>query len=122
MIPTRAVFQRGETVMLALDVQSGDSDQVTGIVAKLRRLPVGNYSLKADADVAATFTVVPRAASGLIAEGWDLTIPAATSAALTAGQYLADARIEIAGVVVTTNPIIVEIREPATVTAGAGVP
>ena len=108
-------FERGEDVTIALDIVSGGTvDDVTAISAKLRGLAPGQRTLAPDAAVAATFDVTERAAAGDIPEGWTLLIPAAESVDLDAGNYLADARITIAGGEQTTESVMVRIVEPAT--------
>lgn len=104
------VFTRGETIVLALDALTGDPLTVTAITAKLRALPPGRTTIAPSTPTAADFTVTSRAANGDVPAGWDLV---AASSALAAGRYGADARLVIAGGVVITDMIIVEIREGA---------
>ena len=108
---TPYIFQRGETISLALDAVSGDPASVSAISAKLKAVPPGRTSVPALAPVAASFAIVSRAAAGDIPAGWTLTIAAAISAALTPGAYLADARLEVAGGVVVTESVALRIRE-----------
>lgn len=104
------VFTRGETILLALDALTGDPLTVTGISAKLRAIAPGRTTIAPSAPVAATFTVTARAANGSVPAGWDLV---AASSALAAGRYIADARLEIAGGIIITDMIMVDIREGA---------
>ena len=125
MNPQHAAWQRGETIALAIYIDAGDPADlasVTGVSAKLRRLAPGSVELAADAALVATFDVAARAASADLAAGWTLTIDKDASALIAPGRYLADARFEIGGAVVTSDPIVVVIEEPATVTAGPGAP
>lgn len=115
-------FARGETIKVELDATSGDESAVTEVTMKLRKLLTGQWTLESTATVAATATVTDRAAAGGNPAGWTGTIAAAVSAALTAGQYQFDARLEIGAIVETTDPLYIVITEPATVTDGAGVP
>lgn len=115
-------FARGETIVVELDATSGDETAVTEVTAKLRRLATGQWRLDATAALAATATVTTRAEAGAVPAGWTVTIPAAVSATLDAGQYQLDARLEIGSTVETTDPLFIVITEPATVTDGAGVP
>jgi hypothetical protein len=108
------VFQRGETVSLALDALSGDPASVSAISAQLKALAPGRLNASADAPVAASFTIAPRVATADLPGGWTLTIPASASAALAAGFYTADARIEVAGGVIITDQVAVRIRESVT--------
>jgi hypothetical protein len=107
-------FQRGETLTLALDAISGDPLTVTGISAVLKAVPPGRTAVPDGTPVAAIFTISPRAAQGDIPPGWTLTIPAATSASLVAGAYLADARLEVGGGVIVTVPVAIRIRQSVT--------
>lgn len=115
--PIIYTFQRGETVLMAIDVATGDKDNVSAISADLRKLDPGKWELKPTAAVAASFTLVEREAAGAVAEGWDATISAADSLDLTAGYYLADVRMTISGVVIIDDSIVIEIKEPATLPA-----
>jgi hypothetical protein len=105
------IFQRGETVSLALDALVGDPLTVSAISARVKAVAPGRTGVSAVDPVAAVFNIVPRTATTGIAAGWTLTIPAAVSATLPAGSYLADARIEIGGGVVITESVAISLRE-----------
>jgi hypothetical protein len=111
---TPFTFQRGETVSLALDAVTGDPLSVTSISAVMKAVPPGRTGVPDGAPVAATFSVSPRTAQGDIPPGWTLSIAAATSAALSPGAYLADARLEIAGGVIVTEPVAIRIKPSVT--------
>jgi hypothetical protein len=111
---TPYIFQRGETISLALDAVSGDPASVTAITAQLKAVPPGRTSVPPGSPIAASFSVTSRAAMGEIPAGWTLTIPAATSALLVTGAYLADARLEVAGGVVMTESVALRIRPSVT--------
>jgi hypothetical protein len=108
------IFQRGETVSLALDVLSGDPIAVSVITAQLKAVTPGRLSVAPDAPVAASFTITPRAAVDDLPAGWTLTISASTSATLAAGFYAADARLEVAGGVIITDQVALRIRDAVT--------
>jgi hypothetical protein len=108
------IYQRGETIALALDTLSGDPTNVTAISAQLKAVPPGRAQVPTDAPVAASFAIVARAAAGELPAGWTLTIAPAVSTTLAAGFYAADARIEIAGGVVITDPVSLRIRDAVT--------
>lgn len=108
---TPYIFQRGETISLALDCFTGDPLAVTGISAGMKAVAPGRTGVAAGAPLAAAFVIAPRAAQGDIPAGWTLTIDAAASAALAVGNYLADARLEIGSGVVITESIALSIRE-----------
>ena len=107
-------FQRGETISLALDAVTGDPLTVTAIDAVMKAVPPGRTGVPDNAPVAATFSIAPRAASGEIPPGWTLSINASVSAALTPGAYLADARLEVAGGVIVTEPVALRIKSSVT--------
>jgi hypothetical protein len=107
---TPLTFQRGETIALALDAVNGDPLTVTAINAVLKAVPPGRTGVPDGAPVAATFSIAPRIASGEIPPGWTLSIDATSSAALTPGAYLADARLEVAGGVIVTEPVAIRIQ------------
>ncbi len=111
---TPYIFQRGETVSLALDAMTGDPLTVSGISAALKAVPPGRTGVPDGAPVAATFSISPRSAQGDIPPGWTLTIPAVTSATLAPGAYLADARLEVAGGVIVTEPVAIRIKPSVT--------
>jgi hypothetical protein len=111
---TPYIFQRGETLSLALDAVTGDPLTVTGISAVIKAVPPGRTGVPDGAPVAATFSVQARAAQGDIPPGWTLTIPAATSATLAPGAYLADARLELAAGVIVTEPVAIRIKPSVT--------
>ncbi len=106
---TPYIFQRGETISLALDAVSGNPLDVSAISAKLKAVPPGRTSVPDGAPVAATFVIFARSAEGEIPPGWTLTISAATSATLTPGAYLADARIDVAGGVIVTESVAIRL-------------
>ncbi|MEY4501464.1 MAG: hypothetical protein RIS52_1354 [Pseudomonadota bacterium] len=108
---TPYVFQRGETISLALDAVTGNPLDVAVITAQLKAVPPGRTSVSADAPVAATFVIAARPAVGAIPPGWTLSIAAPTSAVLPAGAYLADARLEVAGGVIVTESIAIRLRQ-----------
>lgn len=108
---TSYIFQRGETIMLALDAVAGDPAAVTAMTAHMKAVPPGRTCVDATTPVAAAFSVSSRTAQGAIPAGWTLTIDAAASAELAAGSYLADARLQVAGGVVITESIGLTIRE-----------
>jgi hypothetical protein len=111
---TPYIFQRGETIVLALDATTGDPLSVSSISAAMKAVPPGRTGVPDGAPVAATFSISPRAAQGEIPPGWTLAISAATSANLTPGAYLADARLEVAGGVIVTEPVAIHIKPSVT--------
>lgn len=112
---TPYTFQRGETVSLALDALAGDPLAVGAISASVKAVAPGRTGVSSGTPVAAVFNITPRAAVGDIPPGWTLTIPAAISATLAAGSYLADARLEVGGGVVITDSVAIALRESVSV-------
>lgn len=104
-------YQRGETIVVALDAVSGDPATVTAITAKLKPLPGGANEIEAAAVPVADFVVTARVASGDIPAGWNLTLSATASAALLPGRYAADARLTVGGGIEIPSFIIIRIRE-----------
>lgn len=88
-------FQRGETILLALDVTTGDIEDVESITGRLRQQVAPN------AEVA--FTVSPRTG------GWNLQIEPEVSETLTTGFWLADAKLTLAGQTIITDPVQVKL-------------
>jgi hypothetical protein len=112
MIPY--VFQRGETISLALDAVAGDPALVSAIAALLKAVPPGRTSVPIGAPVAASFEITTRSAAAETPAGWTLVIPASVSAALPPGAYLADARLGVADGVIITDPVAIRIRDAVT--------
>ncbi|MEK6636991.1 MAG: hypothetical protein AABY88_02795 [Pseudomonadota bacterium] len=108
------IYQRGETISLALDALSGDPGAVSAISAQLKAVAPGRLTIAPDAAVAANFEITPRAAFDDLPAGWTLTIPASVSAMLDAGFYGADARLEVAGGVIITDQVALRIRDAVT--------
>ncbi len=111
---TPYIFQRGETISIALDAVTGDPLSVTSVSAVMKALPIGRTTLPDDAAIAASFVITPRLAEGDVPAGWTLTIPAAVSAGLAPGAYLADARLELAAGVVVTEAVAIRIKPSVT--------
>jgi hypothetical protein len=108
---TPYIFQRGETILLALDCVTGDPLAVSAITASMKAVAPGRTGVDAGAPVAAAFAISPRAAQGDIPPGWTLTVDASASAQLAVGNYRADAKLSVAGGVVITESIPIAIRE-----------
>jgi hypothetical protein len=108
---TPYIFQRGETIVLAIDTVTGDPQSVSAITACIKAVAPGRTSASADTSVAAAFVITQRAAVGDMPPGWNLTIDAGTSALLKSGHYLADARLVVAGGVIITESVLLSIRE-----------
>ena len=104
-------FARGEDIAIALDAVTGDPLSVTSISAALKAIPAWRAVLPVGAAVAASFSITPRAASSDAPAGWTLRIPAAVSATLKAGNYLADALLHLAGGTTITEQIMIRLRE-----------
>jgi hypothetical protein len=111
---TQYIFQRGETISLALDAVAGDPLTVSSISAAMKAVAPGRTGVAPDAPVAAAFTITPRSANGEQPAGWNLTVDAAVSAALVPGNYLADARLGAAGGVTITDSVAICIRDSVT--------
>jgi hypothetical protein len=112
---TPYIFQRGETISIALDAVSGDPLTVSAISAAMKAVAPGRTSFHAGAPVAAAFAIAPRAAVGDVPPGWTLTIPAMVSAALPSGSYLADAKLAVGGGVIVTETVALRIKESVSV-------
>lgn len=111
---TQYIFQRGETISLALDAVTGDPLTVISISAGMKAVAPGRTGISPDTPLAAAFDIASRAASGDQPAGWTLTIDAAVSAGLSPGNYLADARLGSAGGVTITDSVGITIRESVT--------
>jgi len=108
------VFRRGADILVALDAVSGDLTSVTSLSARMRRLPPGRRTVDANAPVAATLSAHARDADGEIPAGWTFSLSAEESEALASGSYLLDAKLVMGSSSITTDPVIINIVEPAT--------
>jgi hypothetical protein len=108
------VFQRGETVSLALEAVSGDPLMVSAVTAAMKPLAPGRATPDPEAAVAATFSVTFVAAGGGDPARWLLTLSAVESAALAAGSYAADARLVIGGGVAITDMVRLRLEDAVT--------
>lgn len=108
------VFQRGETVALALAVVAGDPAIVAGITAAIKPVTAGRGTPDPSVPVAASFDVSFLAAAGDEPARWLLTLSPAVSASLIAGSYFADARLVTAGGVSITETVALTLRDAVT--------
>lgn len=90
-------FDRGETIMVALQAVSGDPAAASNVTARMKAVAWGQSEPDDDAPVAAEFSVSFVPAAGDVAAYWTLEIGAAASAALAPGKYHAAARYDVAG-------------------------
>jgi len=93
---TIGTFRIGEDVVIALDIVEGDAAAIGTITAGMRRMVAVNSAGQFQPDQNQTpiaVIVSPRAASGTIEAGWNLTVPANVTAALAPGLYGIDAKM-----------------------------
>lgn len=90
---TIGTFRAGEDISVALDIVSGLAASVASITAKMQRSTSVIQFAPDRKSPPISLTVSPRAASGDIPAGWNLTLPAADSADLRPGVYGIDARL-----------------------------
>lgn len=114
MTPYR--FQRGETIVLALDAVGAtaqDLEIVSGVSAVLKKTVNGDGVPPATAPAAATCTVSTRPPAGGADGGWLLTIDAASSAQLAPGTYVTNAALELGagGSIEKTDALFIRIEE-----------
>lgn len=104
------VFDRGETIAIALEISTGDPSLVTDVVAKLQFVPWGQEDPSPGQAPAALFTAAAYPAVGNSPAGYTLTIAAGVSATLEPGLYHTDARLVVAGGVIITDRVAIEVR------------
>lgn len=115
MAATLFTRYRGETITIAVADTGAHPGGEALIASSLRPIASGRSRPISAAPDAATMTVAYRVANGGFPSGWLLTLDAADSAALPAGNYLIDLRIaDSTGAVTITDPAIVMLAEPAT--------
>jgi hypothetical protein len=105
------VFDRGETITIALQISAGDPSLVTAVAANLKKMPPANVQLSPASPVIAAFVTAAYPAAGLEPAGWTLSIAAGVSTTLEVGTYITAARVTIAGSVIITDPVSIEIQE-----------
>jgi hypothetical protein len=108
-VRAHAIFQRGETISLALDHVQTDGP-VTAVSALIKRARNGRVPPKEE-PAAGAFTVTARAANGAIPAGWDLVIAAGLP---EAGLYVTDVKMTVAGGTYVTEALFIEIAESVT--------
>lgn len=108
-------FKRGETIAVPLDIISGTKADVTSISASLKKLPLGRRTITPGTPVAAVCEVQDRDADGDIPAGWVMVVDAAVSESLSVGTYLLDARLLIGANYIITEPVFINLAEPASV-------
>jgi len=88
-------FTAGENIALAIDIASGTAPAGLEVSASLIRGRVfGDAFLPSRGATPIALAVTPRAASGEIPAGWNVTLEAADSADLAAGIYAAFGRYQ----------------------------
>ena len=109
-------YRQGETIIVALDVMSGDESTVTAISAAIALLDRGDEELsQEEVDNAIPMIVTARPAVGDIPVGWDFSLTPALSAALEPGKYRVDATLTIgSGEEITSESARVRITRAAT--------
>jgi hypothetical protein len=107
---TNYIFQRGETVAVALQVVAGDAATVSAVTAAMKPVAAGRASVDPAAAVAATFEVTFDASG----PRWLLSLSPVVSAALAAGRYVADARLVVGGGVAITETVALTLRDAVT--------
>lgn len=103
-------FQRGEPIVIARQVVSGEPDGLTAL-ALLK--PATGFSVPAESVAAvATFLVEARDADGATPAMWIFWIPADEAGALPLGRYVTDVRFSIDGETVeVTDPAWIIVSE-----------
>ena len=92
-------FRIGEDIAVALDAIEGDTGLVTAIIARMKPVIVlQNRQVLDDAAAGIAMTVTSQGPAG-----WLVSLPAAATAALTAGIYGIDARLTLSGAVEMTD-------------------
>lgn len=115
MSTVKYTFRRGATISIALDVETGSVGDVDTVAANMKKLRPSRTEIDPGEPAAATFAVVEREATDDTLAGWTLTVSAADCEDLDPGEYVVDASLIIGETVVKTDPVVIVIKEPATV-------
>lgn len=109
-------FRIGADITIALDAVSGDVAEIATVTAAMRPGVAGKVTFTPDNSLPTIpMTVAPRAASGSIPAGWNLTLAAADSANLTQRLYAIDAKlVGVAGSVdITETSAVIMVTRAA---------
>lgn len=110
-------FRIGEDITVALRAESGDVSDVATITAAIVKVQQGSLGgpERVPGATPLAMTVSARAASGGIPAGWNLTLPAASSAGMSAGRYAIDAKLVFTSGAIdkTETSAIVTVTEAA---------
>jgi hypothetical protein len=106
-----AIFQHGETIILALDASEGDSTELSGLEAKAKLAGPGLTVPPADKPVAFTFTVTPRPAAGAVPAGFDLLYSGASA---VPGNYCTNVKMTLDGYPFKTRHLFFRVEDSAT--------
>lgn len=109
-------FRIGEDITIALDVVSGSTEDVLSVSASITRARPNIPSFQVDASFTPiALTVAPRAATETIPSGWNITMPAASTANLSPGTYGIDAKIVFTSgaVQITSTTALISVTKGA---------
>jgi hypothetical protein len=81
------VFTRGEDFVFGVDVQIGDPADIASIAANAKRAAPGLTVPSPDVSEAFDWLITPRAASGGVGAGWNLSLSHTVTADLAPGTY-----------------------------------
>lgn len=108
------ICKRGSDFTIVIEAIEGDRTSVTAVAAKMKKFKGGPIEMPGDTvPASATFTVAALAPATGFLGGWSLTLAAAVTAALPAGNYLADATFTVAAKDFIDGPIIIEVKNVA---------
>ncbi len=99
---TRLSFKTGQTILVGIANDDGDSSNVSSVTASLRRQ--GRTQVLA-------MSATPRAATDSVPEGWNLTL---LEGAADPGMYELDARVRVGGADIVTDTLMIEIVRAVT--------
>lgn len=111
---TPYICKRGSDFTIVIEAIGGDRLAVTAVAAKMKKFKGGAVEMPGDTVVsAASFVIAVLPPSAGFLGGWSLTLPALTTTGLTAGMYLADATLTVAGKDSIDGPVIIEVKNVA---------
>ena len=106
--------KRGATAYFDIEAFTGTPTGSETVRAVLKVARLNEFAPGDSAAIAAEFSVLYVAAVGAVKAYWRLTLSAAQTEVLAADIYITDVRIEQGGVVIVTDPILVDFRERVT--------
>lgn len=101
----------GEAIGYSVDSSLSDLSPFGTPVARVQLLAQGKTGYDPDGATPIVMTVTSRSASADIPAGWEITLPSATTLAMTPGRYVAQVAIPASGQYVYSDEIFFTLNK-----------